>query len=37
MQIAFGVFTSDNFHLSFNSVRDWSWESYWIIGGLLSW
>jgi L-rhamnose-H+ transport protein len=44
MEIALGVFfhfiggfASGSFYLPFKKVRNWSWESYWIIGGLLSW
>lgn len=44
MEIALGVFyhfiggfASGSFYLPFKRVRDWSWESYWIVGGLFSW
>ena len=32
-----GGFASGSFYMPFNKVRKWSWESYWIIGGLFSW
>lgn len=32
-----GGFASGSFYMPFKKVRDWSWESYWIVGGLFSW
>jgi L-rhamnose-H+ transport protein len=32
-----GGFASGSFYMAFKKVRAWSWESYWIIGGLFSW
>ena len=32
-----GGFASGSFYMPFNKVKKWSWESYWIIGGLFSW
>ena len=32
-----GGFASGSFYMPFSKVRQWSWESYWIIGGLFSW
>ncbi|NKF24217.1 L-rhamnose/proton symporter RhaT [Solimonas marina] len=32
-----GGFASGSFYLPFKKVRGWSWESYWIVGGLFSW
>ncbi len=32
-----GGFASGSFYMPFKKVRVWSWESYWIIGGLFSW
>jgi L-rhamnose-H+ transport protein len=29
-----GGFASGSFYLPYKKVRSWSWESYWIIGGL---
>ncbi len=44
MQIILGVifhfvggFASGSFYIPFSKVKGWSWESYWIIGGLFSW
>lgn len=32
-----GGFASGSFYVPFKNVKGWSWESYWIIGGLFSW
>src|SRR6201985_1812996 len=32
-----GGFASGSFYIPYKKVRDWSWESYWIVGGLFSW
>jgi len=32
-----GGIASGSFYMPFNKVKKWSWESYWIIGGLFSW
>lgn len=32
-----GGFASGSFYMAFKKVRKWSWESYWLIGGLFSW
>lgn len=32
-----GGFASGSFYIPFKKVRDWAWESYWIVGGLFSW
>lgn len=32
-----GGFASGSFYLPYKKVRGWSWESYWIVGGLFSW
>lgn len=44
MQVILGVifhfiggFASGSFYMPFKKVKVWSWESYWIIGGLFSW
>ncbi len=44
MQIIIGViyhfiggFASGSFYVPYRRVRNWSWESYWLIGGLFSW
>jgi L-rhamnose-H+ transport protein len=44
MEVVFGVlyhfiggFASGSFYVPFKKVKGWSWESYWIVGGLFSW
>ena len=44
MQVILGVifhfiggFASGSFYMPFKKVRKWSWESYWIVGGIFSW
>ncbi|RKR03352.1 L-rhamnose-H+ transport protein [Kushneria sinocarnis] len=32
-----GGFAAGSFYIPFKEVRRWSWESYWLIGGLASW
>jgi len=32
-----GGFASGSFYLPFKKVKNWSWESYWIVGGFFSW
>ncbi len=32
-----GGFASGSFYMPYKQVRGWSWESYWITGGLFSW
>lgn len=32
-----GGFASGSFYIPYKKVKGWSWESYWIIGGLFSW
>lgn len=32
-----GGFASGSFYMPYNKVKGWSWESYWILGGLFSW
>lgn len=32
-----GGFASGSFYLPFKKVREWSWESAWIVGGVFSW
>ena len=34
---AIGGFAAGSFYIPFKMVRKWSWESYWIVGGLFSW
>lgn len=44
MQVILGVlfhfiggFASGSFYMPFKKVKAWSWESYWIVGGVFSW
>ncbi len=44
MQIIFGVifhflggFASGSFYIPYKQVKGWSWESFWITGGIFSW
>lgn len=44
MQVLFGVlfhfiggFASGSFYMPYKKVKQWNWESYWIVGGLFSW
>lgn len=32
-----GGIASGSFYMPFNKVKGWAWESYWIVGGLMSW
>ena len=32
-----GGFASGSFYLPYKKVKGWSWESFWIVGGLFSW
>ncbi len=32
-----GGFASGSFYMPYKKVRQWNWESYWIVGGLFSW
>jgi L-rhamnose-H+ transport protein len=32
-----GGFASGSFYIPFKKVKGWSWESFWIVGGLFSW
>lgn len=32
-----GGFASGSFYMPFKKVRQWSWESYWLVGGVFSW
>jgi L-rhamnose-H+ transport protein len=34
---AIGGLASASFYLPFRRVRGWSWESYWLVGGVFSW
>ncbi|RYF80900.1 MAG: rhamnose/proton symporter RhaT, partial [Chitinophagaceae bacterium] len=44
MQVIFGIiyhfiggFASGSFYIPFKKVKGWSWETYWIVGGIFSW
>lgn len=32
-----GGFASGSFYIPYKKVKNWSWESYWIVGGVFSW
>ena len=32
-----GGFASGSFYMPYKKVKGWSWESYWIVGGMFSW
>jgi len=34
---AIGGFAAGSFYIPFRKVRNWAWESYWLVGGLFSW
>lgn len=34
---AFGGFAAGSFYIPFKKVRNWAWESYWLVGGVFSW
>lgn len=34
---AAGGFAAGSFYIPYKRVRDWAWESYWIVGGAFSW
>lgn len=34
---AAGGFAAGSFYIPFKKVRDWAWESYWLVGGVCSW
>ena len=34
---AIGGLASASFYLPFRAVKGWSWESYWLVGGIFSW
>ena len=35
--ITLGGFAAGSFYIPFKKVRDWAWESYWLVNGLFSW
>ncbi len=34
---AIGGFAAGSFYIPFKRVKNWAWESYWIVGGFFSW
>ena len=34
---ALGGFAAGSFYIPFKKVRNWAWESYWLVGGIFSW
>ncbi len=32
-----GGFASGSFYLPFKKVKNWAWETYWLVGGIFSW
>jgi L-rhamnose-H+ transport protein len=34
---AIGGLAAGSFYIPFKKVRNWAWESYWLVGGLFSW
>ena len=34
---ALGGFAAGSFYIPFKRVRQWAWESYWLVGGFFSW
>jgi L-rhamnose-H+ transport protein len=32
-----GGFAAGSFYIPYKAVRKWSWESYWLVGGIFSW
>lgn len=34
---ALGGFASGSFYIPYKKVKKWSWESYWLVGGIFSW
>ena len=34
---AVGGFAAGSFYIPFKKVRNWAWESYWLVGGVFSW
>jgi L-rhamnose-H+ transport protein len=35
--IGLGGFAAGSFYIPFKKVRNWAWESYWLVNGILSW
>ena len=35
--IAIGAFCQSSSYVPINKVKDWSWETYWLVQGLFAW
>ena len=35
--IAVGAFCQSSSYVPINKIKDWSWESYWIVQGVFAW
>ena len=35
--IAIGAFCQSSSYVPINKIKDWSWESYWIVQGVFAW
>lgn len=35
--IAIGAFCQSSCYVPINKIRDWSWESYWLVQGVFAW
>ena len=35
--IAVGAFCQSSCYVPINKIKDWSWESYWIVQGVFAW
>ena len=35
--IAIGAFCQSSCYVPINKIKDWSWESYWIVQGVFAW
>ena len=34
---AIGGLAAGSFYIPYKGVRGWAWESYWLVGGIVSW
>lgn len=35
--IAVGAFCQSSSYVPINKIKDWSWESYWLVQGVFAW
>lgn len=35
--LVLGGFAASSFYLPFKKVKNWAWESYWLVNGVFSW